>query len=168
MLHPVSEFFLYILIVSFVAKQKWVYKKKKMYVSLLQFVSPFFITSFEQVFWSVTSCFRVFLIYLNPFICYKTEMGLYKKKKRCMFHHFTLFLHPVPEFFLFILLVSFVTKQKWVYKKKKKKMYVSCYILFHSVSKWTYFKFFGLLHPVSEIFHLYLIRFICYETEMSL
>ena len=33
-------------------------------------------TSFEQVFQSVTSCFRVFPIYLNRFICYETEMGL--------------------------------------------------------------------------------------------
>ena len=81
--HPISEFSLCILIVSFVMKQKWVHKKKKkkkkkkkMYVSLLHFVSPCFVTSFEQVFWSVSSCFTVFPIYLNRFICYETEMGL--------------------------------------------------------------------------------------------
>ena len=39
-------------------------------------------------------------------------------------------LHPVSEFFLYILIVSFVTKQKWVYKKKKDE----CFISFHSVS----------------------------------
>ena len=72
----ISEFFLYILIVSFVTKQKWVYKKKKKDVSLLHFVTPCFVTSFEQFFWTVTSCFRVFPIYLNRFICYETEMGL--------------------------------------------------------------------------------------------
>ena len=76
LLHPVSEFFLYILIVSFVTKQKWVYKKKKDDVSLLHFVTPCFVKSFEQFFWTVTSCFRVFPIYLNRFICYETEMGL--------------------------------------------------------------------------------------------
>ena len=63
-----------------------------------------------------------------------------------MFHHFISFhpvsyrahfkcfdlFDPVAEFFLYILLVSFVTNQKWVYKKKKmKKMYVSS---FHPVS----------------------------------
>ena len=51
-------------------------KKKKDDVSLLHFVSPCFVTSFEQVFWSVTSCFSVFPIYLNRFICYETEMAL--------------------------------------------------------------------------------------------
>ena len=44
LLHPVSEFFLYILIVSFVTKQKWVDKKKKDDVSLLHFVTPCFVT----------------------------------------------------------------------------------------------------------------------------
>ena len=77
LLHPVSEFFLYILIVSFVTKQKWVYKKKKkMYVSSFHFVSLCFVTSIFQIVWSVTSCFRVFPMYLNRFICYGTEMGL--------------------------------------------------------------------------------------------
>ena len=51
-------------------------KKKKMNVSLLHFVSPCLVTSFEQVFWSVS------------------------------------------EIFLYILFVSFVTKQKWAFKKK--------------------------------------------------
>ena len=34
--------------------------------------------------------------------------------------YFRLFglLHPVSEIFLYILFVSFVTKQKWAYKKK--------------------------------------------------
>ena len=62
--HPVSEFSLYILIVSFVTKQEWVYTKKKMYVSSFHSVSPCFVTSFEQVFCTVTSCFRVFLYIL--------------------------------------------------------------------------------------------------------
>ena len=30
----------------------------------------------QSINWSVTSCFRVFPIYLNRFICYETEMGL--------------------------------------------------------------------------------------------
>ena len=76
LLHPVSEIFLYILFVSFVTKQKWVYKKKKMYVSLFHFVSLCFVTSIFQIVWSVTSCFRDFPLYLIRFICYETEMGL--------------------------------------------------------------------------------------------
>ena len=44
----VSEFFLYILIVSFVMKQKWVYKKK-LYVSSFHFVSLCFVTSIFQI-----------------------------------------------------------------------------------------------------------------------
>ena len=83
-----TSFSLYILIVSFVTKQKWVYKKKNMYVSSFHSISPCFVTSFEQVFWSVTSCFRVFPIYLNPFICYETEKGLYKKKMYLSLLHF--------------------------------------------------------------------------------
>ena len=69
------DFQIYILFVSFVTEQKWVYKKK-MYVSSFHSVSSCFVTSFEQDFWSVTSCFRVFPIYLNRFICYEAEMGL--------------------------------------------------------------------------------------------
>ena len=41
-------------------------------------------------------------------------------------------LHPVSEFFLYILIVSFVTKQKWV--DKKKKMMFHSYISLHPVS----------------------------------
>ena len=37
--------------------------------------------------------------------------------------------HPVSEFFLYILFVSFVTKQKWGYEKKKKKKYDVCFIV---------------------------------------
>ena len=69
-------------------------KKKKMYVSLFHFVSLCFLTSIFQIVWSVSSCFRVFLKYLNRFICYETEMGLYKKKKDVCFivtFRFTLF-----------------------------------------------------------------------------
>ena len=51
-------------------------KKKKMYVSSFHFVSLCFVMSIFQIVWSVTSCFRVFPIYLNRFICYETEMGL--------------------------------------------------------------------------------------------
>ena len=71
------------------------------------------------------------------------QKWVYKKKDVCFIvsFHFTLFsnehisklfglLHPVSEIFLCILFVSFVTKQKLVYKKKKK-LYVS---LFHFVS----------------------------------
>ena len=61
--------------------------KKPMYVSLFHSLSACFVTSFEQVFWSVTSCFRVFLIYLNRFICYETEMGLSKKQMYVSLFH---------------------------------------------------------------------------------
>ena len=74
--HPVSQFFLYILNVSFVTKQKWVYKKKMMYVPSFHSVSFCFVTSIFQIFWSVSSCFRDFPLYLICFICYETEMGL--------------------------------------------------------------------------------------------
>ena len=57
MFHPVSEIFLYILFVSFVTKQKWVYNKKKVSVSLLHFISPCFETSTDQGVWTVSSCF---------------------------------------------------------------------------------------------------------------
>ena len=80
LLHPVSEFSLYIVIVSFVTKQKWAEKYiswlTKVSVSSFHSVSLCFVTSFEQVFWFVTSCFRDFPLYLIRFICYKTEMGL--------------------------------------------------------------------------------------------
>ena len=54
-------------------------KKKNMYISSFHFISPCFVTSIFQIFCSVSSCFRVFPIYLIPFIHYETEMGLYKK-----------------------------------------------------------------------------------------
>ena len=174
-----SEFFLYILFVSFVTKQKWVYKKKDvclivsfcfilfcnkhwtsllvsfilfqsfsfisysihllrnrngfikkkmMYVSLFHFISLCFVMSIFQNFWSVSSCFKVFPIYLICFICYETEMGLYKKK-RCyvsLFH----FISP-----------CFVT---------------SIFQNFWSVSS------------CFKVFPIYLISFISYETEMGL
>ena len=49
--------------------------------------------SIIQIFWSVSSCFRVFPIYLIRFICYETEMGLKKKKDVCFIvsFYFTLF-----------------------------------------------------------------------------
>ena len=63
------------------------------------------------------------------FHCY---ISLHPVSKRALNKSFGL-LHPVSEFFLYILIVSFVTKQKWVYKKKKKLMFHR-YILFHLVS----------------------------------
>ena len=50
------------------------------YVSSFHSFSLCFVTSIFQIFWSVSSFFRVFPIYFNRFICYETEMGLYKKK----------------------------------------------------------------------------------------
>ena len=64
-------------------------------------------------------------------------------------------LHPVSEIFLYILFVSFVTKQKWVYKKKKDVCFIVsfrftlfrnehisdclvCYILFQRFSSISY------------------------------
>ena len=52
-----------------------------MYVSLFHSVSLCFVTSIFQIVWSVTSCFRDFPLYLICFICYETEMGLYKKQE---------------------------------------------------------------------------------------
>ena len=116
------QFFLYILIVSFVTKQKWVYKKKKKkkYVSSFHFVSPCFVMSIFQIFWSVSSCFRIFPMYLNRF---------------------------------------FVMKQKWVYNKKEnKKMYVSFrFILFlneHNSNFLVCFILFQSFSYISYSFHL--------------
>ena len=64
-------------------------------------------------------------------------------------------LHPVSEIFLYILFVSFVTKQKWVYIKKKDVCFIVsfrftlfrnehisdclvCYILFQRFSSTSY------------------------------
>ena len=88
-----------------------------MYVSSFHSVSPCFVTSFEQVFWSVTSCFRVFLIYLVRFICYETEMGLYKKKDECFIvsFRFTLFRneHILNFLVCFILFQRFSSISYW-------------------------------------------------------
>ena len=59
-------------------------------------------------------------------------ISFHSVSKRAYFRMFGL-LHPVSEFFLYILIVSFVTKQKWVYKKKKKMMF-HCNISLHPVS----------------------------------
>ena len=87
--------------------------------SICFIVSPCFVRSIDQGFWSVSSCFRVFPIYLNHFVCYETE----KKVSVSPFHFVSpcfvtsydqvvgLF-HPVSEFSLYILFVSFVMKQK--------------------------------------------------------
>ena len=85
-------------------------KKKKMYVSSFYFVSPCFVTRIFQIFWSVSSCFRVFPLYLIHFVCYKTEMGLYIKNV-CFIvsFRFTLFRNEHISNFLvcFILFQSF-------------------------------------------------------------
>ena len=115
-------------------------EKKRVYVSLFHFVTFCYVTSIFQIFWSVSSCFRVFPIYLIRFICYETDMGLKKMMYVSLFHSISPcfvtslnksfgLLHPVSEIFLYILFVSFVTKQKLVYKKKN--LYVSS---FHFVS----------------------------------
>ena len=72
LLHPVSEFFLYILIISFVTKQKWVLNKS---FGLLHPVSEFFL-----------------YILIVSFVT--KQKWVYKKKKECMFHRFIAF-HPV-------------------------------------------------------------------------
>ena len=150
-----------------------------MYVSSFHSVSPCFVTSFEQVFWSVSSCFRDFPVYLIRFICYETEMGLLKKKDVCLIvsFRFTLFHNEHISNFLvcFILFQSFsyisysfhlLLKRNGFIKKKKKKMYVSS---FHSVSPCfvtSFEQFFWSVSSCFRVFPLYLIRFICYETEM--
>ena len=175
LLHPVSEIILYILFVSFVTKQKWVYKKKKMYVSLFHFVSPCFVTSFEQVFWSVTSCFRVFLIYLNRFICYETEMG-FLKKKGCIFivsFRFTLFRNEYISNFLvsFILFQRYSTisysfhllqnRNGFIIKKDVCFIVSPCFVMSFEQVFWSVTSCF-------RVFLIYLNHFICYETEMGL
>ena len=72
-------------------------------------------------------------------------------------------LHPVSGFFLYILFVSFVTKQKWVYKKKKDECFIVSF-------RFTLFRNEHILNFSSRFrdFPLYLIGFICYETEMGL
>ena len=53
--------------------------KKKDVCFIVSFRFILFRNRIEQVFWSVSSCFRVFPIYLIRFICYEIEMGLLKK-----------------------------------------------------------------------------------------
>ena len=71
--HPVSEIFHYILFVSFVTKQKWVYRKKKDECFIVSFHFDLFRN--EHIL-NFLVCFRVFPMYLNCFIYYETETGL--------------------------------------------------------------------------------------------
>ena len=57
-------------LVSFVTKQKWVYKKK-MY--MFHFVTFCYVTSIFQIFWSVSSCFRVFLYMYILYVSFVTK-----------------------------------------------------------------------------------------------
>ena len=105
-----------------------------MYVSSFHFVSLCLVTSIFQIFWSVSSCFTDFPHISYSFHLLRNRNGFIKKEKDECFivsFRFTLFrneyilnffglFHPVSEFSLYILIVSFVTKQKWVYKKKKR------------------------------------------------
>ena len=65
-----------------------------------------------------------------------SETGCNRPKDVLSFHsaYFKVFglFHPVSEFSLYIFIVSFVTKQKWVYKKKGCMFHH--FIPFHSVS----------------------------------
>ena len=88
--HPVSEIFLYILFVSFVTKQKWVYKKKK---------DVCFIVSFH------------FTLFRNEHI------------SNCLVCYIQF------QIFLYVLYISFVTKQKWAYKKKCLAKQSICFIV---------------------------------------
>ena len=101
--------------------------------------------SIFKIFWSVSSYFSVFPIYLIRFICYETEMGLKKKKKDVCYvvsFHFTLFCNEHISKFL----VCFILFQSFLYISysfhllrnrngfiKKMKMYVSRFISLHPV-----------------------------------
>ena len=72
LLHPVSEIFLYYSFHLLPNRNGFIKKKD------VCFIFSFRFTLFrnEHIFWSVTSCFRDFPLYLIHFICYETEMGL--------------------------------------------------------------------------------------------
>ena len=150
--------------------------KKNMYVSSFHSFSPCFVTSFEQVFWSVTSCFRVFLIHLNRLFVTK-QKWVYKKKKKMYVSSFhSVSLCFVTSIFQIFWSVSSCFRVFPIYHLlrnrngfiKKKNMYVSS---FHSVSPCFVTSFEQVFWSVTScfrVFPIYLNRFICNETEMCL
>ena len=138
-----------------------------MYVSF-HFVSLFFVTSIFQIVWSVTSCFRDFQLYLIHFICYKTEMlFFFKKKMYVSAFHLVSFCFITSIFqivwsvsscfrdFPLYLIRFIVTKQKWVHKKKKQVCFIVSFHFILFCNKHIS-NLFGLFHPVSEFF-LYIL-----------
>ena len=159
-----------------------------MYVSSFHFVSPCFITSIEQVFWSVSSCFRVFPIFLYIlFVSFvMKQIWVYKRKKKkkkiktlrivfvSSFHfvtlcfvtssdqgyrsvsiHFTLFRNEHISNFLVCFIVSF---RFTLFRNKHISL---CFVT-------SIFQIFWSTSSCFRVFPIYLIHFICYETEMGL
>ena len=126
--------------------------------------------SITHGFWSVSSCFRVFPIYLIRHLL-RNRNGLIKKKfERLRTVSVPLFYFVMPSFVMSTdqgcRSVSFVTQQKWVYIKKKVSVssfhFVSpCFVTSTDQGFWS-------VSSCFRIFPIYHIHFICYETEMGL
>ena len=147
-----------------------------MYVSSFHFISLRFVTSIFQIVWSVTSCFRDFPYISYLFHLLRNRNGFMKKKMYVSFRYILLRNEHISNF-----LVCFFLFQSFSYISysfhllqnrngfiKKTKMYVS---LFHFISLCLVTSIFQIVRSVSSCFRdfpRYLIRFICYKTEMGL
>ena len=101
--HPVSEFSLYILFVSFLRNRNGLIKSVS--VSSFNFVLPCFVTSTDKV-----------LVCFIRFICYGIEIDLYKEVSVSSFHFISpSFVTSYDQGCRYVSFVSFVTKQKWIY-----------------------------------------------------
>ena len=133
---------------------------RKVSVSLLHFVSPCFVTSTDLGVWTVSSCFRVFPIYLIRFICYETEMGLLKKYI-CFIvsYRFALFRNKHWPWFLvcYILFQSFLYISRSLHLFETEMGWKIYFLAKKSISVTSCFR----------VLPIYLNRFICYETEMG-
>ena len=122
-----------------------------MYVLSFHFISLCFVTSIFQIVWSVTSSFRDFPLCLIRFICYETEMGLWKK---CLAKKSICFI---------------VTLRYTLFRNKNWPRCLNCFILFRN--KWnewnrpsvrTPIGLFHLFHSFSVHFRVFLIYFNCF------
>ena len=143
--HLVSEFFLYILFISFVLKQKWVYKKKKDVCFIVSFCFTLFRNEHISIFLGFFILFQRFSSISYSFHLLRNRNGFIKKDV-CfiVLFRFTLFRNEHISNFLvcFILFQSF--------------SYIS--YLFHLLrningiikeKKWCMFHHFISFHPVS-------------------